>query len=41
MYSHTSVACAEFLTLDASALDSQHITDFDPDMLTDDGTSTG
>jgi len=30
-----------FFTLDASAQDSQHNTDFDPDMLTDEGTSTG
>jgi len=40
-YSHTSPPCAEFVTLDASAQDSQHDTDFDPDMLTDEGTSTG
>jgi len=40
-YSHTSLPCAEFFTLDASAQDSQHDTDFDPDMLTDEGTSTG
>jgi len=40
-YSHTSLPCAEFLTLDASAQDSHHDTDFDPDMLTDEGTSTG
>jgi len=40
-YSPTSPPCAEFFTLDASAQDSQHNTDFDPDMLTDEGTSTG
>ena len=41
MYSHTSPPCAGFFTPDASAQDSQHDTDFDPDMLTDEGTSTG
>ena len=40
-HSHTSFPCAEFFTLDESAQDSQHNTDFDPDMLTDEGTSTG
>jgi len=40
-YSHTSLQSAEFFTLDASAQDSQHDTDFDPDMLPDEGTSTG
>jgi len=40
-YSNTYLHCAEFLTLDASAQDSQHDTDFDPAMLTDAGTSTG
>jgi len=40
-YSHTYLPCAEFSTLDASAQDSQHDTDFDPDMLTDERTSTG
>ena len=40
-YSHTSLPCAESFTLDASAQNSQHDTDFDPDMLTDEGTSTG
>jgi hypothetical protein len=35
VYSHTSFSCAEFFTLDVSAQDSQHNTDFDPDMLTD------
>jgi len=40
-YSHTSIPCAEFFTPVASALDSQRDTDFNPDMLTDEGTSTG
>jgi len=40
-YSHTALPCAESFTGDASAQDSQHDTDFDPDMLTDEGTSTG
>jgi len=39
-YSHTSLPCAEFFTLNASAQDSQHDTDFDPDILTDKGAST-
>jgi hypothetical protein len=39
--SQTSLACAESFTLDASAQHSQHDTDFDPDMLTDETTSTG
>jgi len=41
VYSHTLVPCAEFFTFNAYAQDSQHDTDFDPDMLTDEGTSTG
>jgi len=41
MNSHTSVHSAEFFTLDAYAQDSQHDTDFDPDMLAEEGTSTG
>jgi len=41
VYSHTSLPCAESFTLDASAQDSQHDTDCDPDMLTDEGTSAG
>jgi len=41
VYSHTSPPCAEFSNHDANAQDSQHDTDFDPDMLTDKGTSTG
>ena len=40
-YSHASLPCTEFFTLDASAQHSQQHTDFDPDMLTDKGTSTG
>jgi hypothetical protein len=41
MYSHTSLPCAESFTLDAAAQESKHDTDFDPDMLPDEGTSTG
>jgi len=41
MYSHTSLRCAECFTLDAYAEDSQNHTDVDPDMLTDEETSTG
>jgi len=41
VYLHTSLPCAEFCLLDAYAHDSQHDTDFDPDMLTDEGISTG
>ena len=40
-YSHTSLPCAESFTRDTSAQDSEHDTDFDPDMLPDEGTSTG
>jgi hypothetical protein len=40
-YSHTSLPCAESFTLDASAQESEHDTDIDPDMLPDEGTSTG
>jgi hypothetical protein len=40
-YSHTSLPCAESFTLDASAQESEHDTDFDPDMPPDEGTSTG
>jgi len=39
-YSHTALRCAEFFNFDPSAQDSQHDTDFDPDMLTDEETST-
>jgi hypothetical protein len=41
MYSHISLPCAEPFTLDASAQESEHNTDFDPDMLPDEGISTG
>jgi len=34
MYSHTALPCVEFLEDDE---DTEHNTDFDPDMLTDDG----
>jgi hypothetical protein len=40
-YSHTSLPCIQPFTLDASAQDSQDDTDFDPKMLTDEGTATG
>jgi hypothetical protein len=40
-YSHTSLPCAQCFTLDAFAQDSQNDTAFDPDILTDDETSTG
>jgi len=40
-YSHTALSGVEFFDRDVSAQDSQHDTDFDPDMLTDEGTSTG
>jgi len=33
-YSHTALPCAEFVENDE---DTEHDTDFDPDMLTDDG----
>ena len=41
VYSHTSHTCAEFLKVDAYAQDSQYDADFNPDMLTDEGISTG
>ena len=41
MYSHISIPCAKFLTLDAYGQDSQHYTDFDPDMFTAEGISSG
>jgi len=41
VYSHIPHLHAECFKLDASAQDSQHDWDFDPDMLTDVGTSTG
>jgi len=40
-YSHTSHPCAESFALNISAQDSENDTDYDPDMLPDDGTSTG
>jgi len=39
--SHTSLPCAESFTLNTSAQDSEHNRDFYPDMLPDEGTSTG
>jgi len=41
MYPHSSLPCTELVTLDAYAQDSHHHTDFDPDMLSDEGTSSG
>ena len=41
MYSHTSLHCAELFTLYSYAHNRQHDTDFNPDMMTDAGTSTG
>jgi len=41
VFSHTSLPCPEYLNLDSSAQDSQPDTDFDPDTLTDEETSTG
>jgi len=40
-YAQTSLPCAESFTLDTSTQDSEHDTDFNPDMLPDKGTSTG
>jgi hypothetical protein len=40
-YSHISLPCAGSCILDSSAQDSEHHTNFDPDMLPDEGTSTG
>ena len=41
-YSHTSLPWGESCTLDhTSAQDSEHDIDFDPDMLGDEGISTG
>jgi hypothetical protein len=40
-YLHTSLPFAKSFTLDASAQESEHNTDFDADMLPDQGTSTG
>jgi len=40
-YSRISLSCTESFTLDISARDSEHNTDFDPDLSPDVGTSTG
>jgi hypothetical protein len=40
-YLHTSLPGAESLTRDTSAQEPEHDTDFDADMLPDEGTSTG
>jgi hypothetical protein len=40
-YSHMSLPCSESFTLHASAQDSQNDTDFNPDMLADEGNPTG
>jgi hypothetical protein len=41
VYTKTSLSWAELFTLDSYAKDSQHDTDFDPYILTDEGTFTG
>jgi len=41
LYSHTYFTCAEFCTHDVYSQDSQHDSDVDSDLLTDEGTSTG
>jgi len=41
LHSHTFLPWAECFSLDVYAQHSQHNTDFDPDMLMDEGTSTG
>jgi len=41
VYIHAPLPRAEFLNDDASAKDHKREKDFDPDLLTDDGTSTG
>jgi len=41
VHSHTSLPCAEWFTLDSYAQDSHDDTDFDPDILSDEGISTG
>jgi len=40
-HSHISLPCTESFTLDTSGQDSEHDTDFNPDILPDEGTSTG
>jgi hypothetical protein len=41
VYSHPSVPTADFINLHVYSQDSQPNTDFDPDLLTEEGTSTG
>jgi len=41
VYIHTPLPSAQFFNLDAYAKDCKHDKDFNPDMLTDEGTSTG
>jgi len=41
VYSHTPLPNTQLFNLDAYAQDSQHDKDYYPDMLTDEGTSTG
>jgi len=41
VYSHMCLPPSEFFTPDTHAQDSQHDTDFNPHMLTDEGSSTG
>jgi len=41
VYIHTSLPTAEFFNHDAYAKDCKHGKDFDPDLLTDEETSTG
>jgi hypothetical protein len=40
-YWDNSLACAKMFTLDTSAQDSEHDTNLDPVMLSEEGTSTG
>jgi len=41
VYSHPALPGAKYVTLDSYAEDSQHDADFDPDIRTDQATSTG
>jgi len=41
VYSHSPFPSAQFVKLDAYVQDSQHDKDHNPDMLTDQGSSTG
>jgi len=41
VYSHTPLPSTRFFNLDAYAQDSQPDTDYNPDMLTDEGSTTG